>query len=199
MVRGFFKSDGSGLRSKFGRCATCMRIAFWAASAGWGAVYLIAILDWPVVVIWAVLLPTALLSVMTALHILMFALNHSRNTIHAQQGEVVRIGPHAALPVAHEVAHSPQMTRREMIGVAVKFASLAMAACLGLPRRANAGCGDCAAYFGAGYYDCITYFCNTQGQTCCPPGFPYLNHCDCICYDGNGFDCNSYSNCLYCG
>lgn len=57
--------------------------------------------------------------------------------------------------------------------------------------------GQCAAEYGEGWYDCITNFCNTEGLFCCPPGHPYLNHCDCQCYESSDFDCKSYSNCRY--
>lgn len=65
--------------------------------------------------------------------------------------------------------------------------------------------GTCKEH-GAGWYDCVTNFCNTQGLICCPPGHPYLNHCDCKCYQSNDFsgaeteqgrNCQSYSNCNY--
>ncbi|MBU4501589.1 MAG: hypothetical protein KKA79_03290 [Nanoarchaeota archaeon] len=45
-----------------------------------------------------------------------------------------------------------------------------------------------------GTLTCITYFCNTDGIYCCPPGFPYLNHHDCLCYQEPP-DVNSYSQC----
>ena len=59
--------------------------------------------------------------------------------------------------------------------------------------------GRCSELYGPGWYDCITYFCNTEGIYCCPPGYPYLNHCDCLCYAGTNFPkpCSSYSNCAY--
>lgn len=55
-----------------------------------------------------------------------------------------------------------------------------------------------------GTLSCITNFCNTVGLYCCPSGYPYLNHCDCLCYQSNDFsgattengrDCKSYSYC----
>lgn len=42
---------------------------------------------------------------------------------------------------------------------------------------------------------CITEFCNTDGIYCCPPGYPYLNHNDCLCYDVLP-DVPSYSQCV---
>jgi hypothetical protein len=49
-----------------------------------------------------------------------------------------------------------------------------------------------------GQLTCMTYFCGGTDQNpyvCCPPGFPYLNHCDCKCYETTNFDCGSYSKC----
>ncbi|OGQ42655.1 MAG: hypothetical protein A3I70_02115 [Deltaproteobacteria bacterium RIFCSPLOWO2_02_FULL_44_34] len=48
-----------------------------------------------------------------------------------------------------------------------------------------------------GGHGCITSACGVMsGQIyCCPYGHRYLNHCDCLCYTGNNFDCNSYSYC----
>lgn len=42
---------------------------------------------------------------------------------------------------------------------------------------------------------CITYFCNTVGLYCCPRGFPYLNHYDCLCYSQPP-NVPSYSQCF---
>jgi hypothetical protein len=45
---------------------------------------------------------------------------------------------------------------------------------------------------------CMTYFCGGTDKNpyvCCPPGAPYLNHCDCQCYPTTDFDCGSYSQC----
>lgn len=48
-----------------------------------------------------------------------------------------------------------------------------------------------------GGHGCITSACGVMsGQVyCCPSGHRYLNHCDCLCYTGNNFNCNSYSYC----
>lgn len=44
----------------------------------------------------------------------------------------------------------------------------------------------------------LTYFCGGGSNwpyVCCPKGAPYLNHCDCQCYNASDFDCKSYSKC----
>lgn len=46
----------------------------------------------------------------------------------------------------------------------------------------------------SGWHECITHFCNNVGLYCCPKGYPYLSHCDCLCYNASP-DCNSYSRC----
>ncbi|MDU8928856.1 DUF3624 family protein [Alisedimentitalea sp. MJ-SS2] len=182
---------------KFGRCAKCMRLAFLSAVSGWGALGLAMALGLGSVVHAGLLVLSLGLTVLVVAHVATFAARQTRQVIRTSRGETVRIGAHAALPVAETVVKT--MSRRQIIGLALRYAAVAGGATLGLTQRAQAACGDCAATFGAGYYDCITHFCNNVGQTCCPPGYPYLNHCDCICYDGTGFDCNSYSNCNYCG
>lgn len=45
---------------------------------------------------------------------------------------------------------------------------------------------------------CMTNFCGGGmgcPYVCCPKGLPYLNHCDCKCYENSDFDCHSYSYC----
>jgi len=45
---------------------------------------------------------------------------------------------------------------------------------------------------------CMTNFCGGGmgcPYVCCPRGLPYLNHCDCKCYENRDFDCHSYSYC----
>ncbi|PKN69250.1 MAG: hypothetical protein CVU54_10925 [Deltaproteobacteria bacterium HGW-Deltaproteobacteria-12] len=45
---------------------------------------------------------------------------------------------------------------------------------------------------------CMTNFCGGGmgcPYVCCPKGLPYLNHCDCKCYENRDFDCHSYSYC----
>lgn len=46
---------------------------------------------------------------------------------------------------------------------------------------------------------CIATACGITSteSLCCPEGFPYLNHCDCLCYESTDFKCNSYSACQY--
>ncbi len=45
-------------------------------------------------------------------------------------------------------------------------------------------------------HTCITYSCGGDSNTlvCCPQGYPYLSHCDCLCYESSP-DCNSYTRC----
>ena len=45
---------------------------------------------------------------------------------------------------------------------------------------------------------CMTNFCGGGmgcPYVCCPNGLPYLNHCDCKCYENSNSDCHSYSYC----
>jgi len=49
-----------------------------------------------------------------------------------------------------------------------------------------------------GSLTCQTYMCGGTDKNpyvCCPSGYPYLNHCDCKCYDSSDFPCGSYSYC----
>ncbi len=182
----------------FGRCTYCMRSAFRWALAAWLLAGLALVANFGSVAFWVALAALAL-SLLTLAHIGVFSLRHASAMYRREKGELVRLGAHGVLPVPRKDRQSPVVTRRKMIGLVAKYAGVAAAAAVGLPHRAEASCGDCASIYGAGYYDCITHFCNNVGQYCCPPGFPYLNHCDCGCYDVTSFDCNSYSNCLYCG
>ncbi|WP_269580677.1 hypothetical protein [Roseibium sp. Sym1] len=150
-------------------------------------------------------MPTAILglaggvfAVLSLAHVASYAVRRARMVARAAHGRIVPVGEHAVLPIP---AGGPGegLTRRGFAVLVLRYAGLAAVASIGLTARARADCGDCAATYGAGYLDCITYYCNDIGQTCCPPGYPYLNHCDCTCYDGTGFDCGSYSNCNYCG
>ncbi|WP_127112713.1 hypothetical protein [Shimia sediminis] len=184
--------------NKFGRCAVCMRFAFWGAVLGGLTTFLAVKYDFGLVLVSVLAILSMVLATTTLAHVVTFAVRHVWQMRRAAAGELVQIGPHAVLPI-RTGRPEQQVSRRQLLGLVFKYGALASAVTLGLPTKSRAACGDCAAHYGAGHYDCITYFCNDQGHTCCPPGFPYLNHCDCICYDGNGFDCNSYSNCLYCG
>lgn len=181
---------------KFGRCPSCMRLALGLAASGWG----VALVRYAVAgaggSLGVLVLISLLLTGLTAAHVATIAWRQTGRALRAAAGSIERIGPHGALPINRESA--PKMSRRQVVALAFRYGGVALAGLVALPSKARASCGDCAAAFGGGYHDCITHFCNNQGQTCCPPGFPYLNHCDCTCYDGNGFDCNSYSNCLYC-
>ncbi|MCK7612618.1 hypothetical protein [Roseibium sediminicola] len=138
------------------------------------------------------------LAFLSLAHIMSYALRRTRMVARAATGRIVPVGDHAVLPIPAR-ASVAGLSRRRMMTLICHYAGLAAMASIGLPTRARADCGDCAATYGSGYLDCITYYCNDIGQTCCPPGYPYLNHCDCTCYDGTGFDCGSYSNCNYCG
>ena len=48
-----------------------------------------------------------------------------------------------------------------------------------------------------GQHTCITTGCGVMSDQvyCCPQGYRYLNHCDCLCYNSTDFDCNSYTRC----
>ena len=184
------------INTQFGRCARCMQLVFRGAVLGWVSTIIAFQLQADSHVIIVLLLLTLLLTTLTASHIFVFALRHSRGKHLSDPDHIVKIGTHAALPVQTAETH---ISRRKMLRSLLKYAAVAAVACVGLPNKAAAACGDCAATYGGGYYDCITYYCNDMGQTCCPPGYPYLNHCDCTCYDGTDFGCNSYSACQYCG
>lgn len=183
------------INTQFGRCARCMRLAFRCAVLGCVGTIIALQLQADNRIIILLSLLSLLLTTLTVAHILVFALRHSRGKHLSDPDHIIKIGTHAALPMQTGETY---ISRRQMLGSLFKYAAVAAVACIGLPNKAAAACGDCAATFGSGYYDCITYFCNDVGQTCCPPGYPYLNHCDCICYDGTSFDCNSYSACQYC-
>lgn len=48
-----------------------------------------------------------------------------------------------------------------------------------------------------GQHTCITTGCGVMSDQvyCCPQGYRYLNHCDCLCYSSTDFNCNSYTRC----
>ncbi|MFQ5623468.1 MAG: hypothetical protein ACE5FS_08740 [Paracoccaceae bacterium] len=190
---------GRFIDARYGRCTTCMRLAFRVSVLGWSAVIFADWLGTGRGVFLATVMLAMLLTVHAAVHILVFAWRRSTGGGMPGNPQTVKLGPHRALPIVRPRNPPERMSRRQVFRALLGNAAIAAAASAGLPRMARAACGDCAATFGAGYYDCITHFCNNVGQTCCPPGFPYLNHCDCICYDGTGFDCGSYSACQYCG
>jgi len=187
--------------AKFGRCAKCMRLALHAAFLALAGV---AIAYWASpgsALFYFVLLAAAGLTLLAFAHILMFAAGRVAAARNAgrQVGASGAGQARAPIPVLFGRRLARPVTRRDTLWIFVRGAAAAAMASLPLLRPAMASCGDCAAQFGAGTLDCITNFCSTQGQVCCPPGYPYLNHCDCICYDGTNFDCGSYSNCNYCG
>lgn len=186
--------------SKIGRCIKCMRMAQFSAIIGWAGV---ATAHWASpgsAVFYFVVLAAAGLTLLALAHVLMFAARRVTAARNAGQEVAINGGGigRAPIPVLFGRKLAAPITRRDALWIFARGAAAAAMALLPM-RVAMAACGDCAAQFGGGWYDCITNFCNTQGQVCCPPGYPYLNHCDCTCYDGTSFDCGSYSNCNYCG
>ncbi len=179
-VQGIFRM----LDSTFGRCVKCLRVACRAALLAWMAVIAASYFPETAGLADPVRLLAAGLTVLAVLHVLFFAARQVQPAKAGRPGTRLEPEIHTA--------------RRRVLQLFLKGCATAAFAVLVLPRSARAACGDCAAQFGSGYHDCITNFCGTQGQVCCPPGFPYLNHCDCECYDTTNFNCNSYSNCLYC-
>ena len=185
--------------TQFGRCAKCMRLVFWGSVLGWSGTALAYQFQVDQRVVLLVFLLSLSLTALTAAHILVFAWRHSLGIRRSGSEQVIKVGKHAALPMLKRNDPPVNMSRRRLFKTLLRNTAVAAVASVGLPKMAVAACGDCAATYGYGYYDCITYFCNNQGQTCCPPGYPYLNHCDCTCYDGTDFNCGSYSACQYCG
>lgn len=181
------------LGQTYGRCINCARTAFWFTLGVWAALVAVRFIIEDHVFVTVILLIAFGLTANTLIHLFMYSL---RRATHASTGDVVT----AADQLGHStfVTQSANSTRRDFMQRFIGATAAAMVLIL-LPRSAKAACGDCAAANGAGWHDCITYSCNNVGQACCPPGYPYLNHCDCQCYDGTNFDCGSYSNCNYCG
>lgn len=179
-----FGRAGLAAHFRLGACIHCMRIAVRAAIASWAALATAHLSALPVWLGNLTFLAATALTALALLHIAFFAYR--------------RIG---TLQVADQSAEGASVAagRRAFMRAFAVGVLAAAAATVPFARRALAACGDCAAQFGAGYYDCITNFCNTMGQTCCPPGYPYLNHCDCQCYDTTNMNCGSYSNCNWCG
>jgi hypothetical protein len=46
---------------------------------------------------------------------------------------------------------------------------------------------------------CITTACGmtSSESLCCPKDYPYLNHCNCMCYESTDFACGGYSACQH--
>jgi hypothetical protein len=180
---------------KLGRCARCMRLSLRGAMLSWAGVMAVY-WTWPGSQIrYLALLVAAILTAVWLLHILTFAGRRvaagAKIQGRAQPTRADRMDVQGSKG-RRQLTSSP--TRREMFGIFARGMAVGAAASILIPRQAMAKCGDC----GPGYYDCITNFCGTTGQTCCPQGYPYLSHCDCKCYDGPPSDCNSYSDCHYC-
>ena len=186
------------LDSKFGRCLKCLRVACRAALLAWLAMVVLSNFPEAAGLANPAMLLAAGLTILAVLHVVFFAARQVK-PVKSGQSEVFEFPP-ALRPGRSDCNLEPGnlADRRQILQLFLKGCATAAFAVLVLPRPARAACGDCAEQFGSGYHDCITNFCGTQGQVCCPPGFPYLNHCDCQCYETTNFNCNSYSNCLYC-
>ncbi len=187
------------LSTKFGRCARCMRLALRLAIIAW-LLLLLAGLTTPNITVWYLTLAAAIgLTMLCVAHFIAHGLHRVTGAQSGKQG-VRPMRPAAIRPVGKGRSAIPlTLSRRETLMLFLRGMAAAAMATLPTFRPAAAGCGDCANQHGAGYYDCITNFCSTDGQVCCPPGAPYLSHCDCLCYETSNTGCNSYSNCLYCG
>ncbi len=181
--------------NRFGKCARCMRIALRCAFAAWAALWALSWLPIATAVHDATLLLATGLTALTLTHIGFFAGRQVAAGRNFARSWRERQGMHNAPPLVAGQPLEDTLNRRQAVSLFARGALVAGLASVGYPRRAVAACGDC----GAGWHDCITNFCGTTGQVCCPQGYPYLNHCDCTCYDGTDFDCSSYSNCNYCG
>jgi hypothetical protein len=184
--------------TKFGRCASCMRLAVRAAMIAWLTLLVISLTLANEAVWYSALALATGLTALCAAHILAFG---AHRVVMAKAGRTgvrqINIGQSGPANSPRKPLQLPY-TRRDTLLLFLGGVAAATLASLAASRPAMASCGDCSNQFGSGYHDCITNFCNNQGQTCCPPGYPYLNHCDCLCYDTTEMDCNSYSNCLYC-
>ena len=203
-MRVFFQETNPILKfvkTRFGRCARCLRFAmlgFLASLLCLLVMLAVGVTGLPVRLLTLVAMT---LGVTTSLHVFLIAWRHSQPMPHkppvALETKPSILPPGVIEPLR---AFKDGYSRRDAARIFFKTAVVATLATLPFARKAQAACGDCAAQFGAGHYDCITHFCNNVGQLCCPPGSPYLNHCDCKCYESTGdINCSSYSNCLYCG
>lgn len=181
---------------KIGRCGKCMRQSAQAMLAAWAALLGLALVPAERSLLAAAALAAAGFTALWLLHVAVFAVHWlARSRARSAAGRP--LPQWASVAPAQVPALARPLTRRRLIGVFL--AGLAAGAAVSFPRLARAACGDCAAAYGSGWLDCITNFCGTEGQVCCPPGYPYLNHCDCQCYDTTDMDCGSYSDCNYCG
>jgi hypothetical protein len=186
------------VHSKLGRCPKCMRLSLRVAVFTWAgaaAVHAAAVGD----VLWYCSLAAAAgLTGLRFAHILAFG---GRSLSAA--GVAITASAHTDQIEGYAPSSRQRgvsRTRREMLWLFIRGTLVAATASLALTSPASARCGDCARSNGGGWHDCITHFCNTVGLACCPPGFPYLNHCNCLCYQSTSFNvpCSSYSNCNYC-
>ena len=184
------------LTAKIGRCSKCMRQSLQLMLLSWTALAVAAFVPSDGTAFFVIAALAAGSTALWLLHILTFA---RRRLAARLRGAVdpVPVAKARAMPAVPPPTAGRSLARRDMLRVFLRGLLTAAAASLPL-RTASARCGDCARTFGAGTYDCITSFCNTIGQYCCPSGYPYLNHCDCECYNGTNFDCRSYSDCHYC-
>lgn len=178
---------------------TCLRTACRAALLAWLAAFIVSRFPETAGLAGPAMLIAAGLTMLAILHVLFFAARQAGPAKAGQPGNFEQRSVGARDFTDSGPEPRPLAGRRRVLQLFLQGCATAALAALVLPGRARAACGDCARQFGSGYHDCITNYCGTQGQVCCPPGFPYLNHCDCQCYDTTNFDCNSYSNCLYCG
>ncbi len=175
------------LDRNLGRCPRCMRLSFRFAA---GALIVTAGCYFAAVGPTATIIAAVAAACLTALwflHLVTFA---------ARRVELAAPADGRMLAVAGVPSVDPaRATRRHALRLFTGGLAAAALLSIVMPRNAVAqSCTQCPGY----RYVCITTSCTTSGVYCCPEGHPYLNHCDCLCYDSTNFNCNSYSNCNYC-
>lgn len=178
----------------FGRCARCMRLALAVAVGSWVA-FFISLPLFPRDLSDLLLAIALVATTNWLLHITFFTVRQalfSTSRVRSSDSEPAS----GDIPAIESESRMQSPTsRREALLTFAKSLLAAGVASVSLSLPAMARCGDC----GPGYHDCITNFCGTSGQVCCPRGYPYLSHCDCDCYSSPPSNCSSYSNCNYCG
>jgi hypothetical protein len=179
--------------AKLGRCARCFRLSLVGAAAGWATVAAMSFARVETRLVLGFMLCAGALTVLWAAHIAAFTIRVVRNI-----GNIPKASG-AGVPMVPTVKWLNVTTsRRQAVGILAR--SVAVGIVLSLPptmRAFAAQNGKCAEANGPGWYDCITTSCTTTGLYCCPPGHPYLNLCDCLCYNESP-DCSvGYVNCNY--
>jgi len=168
--------------TSFGSCPKCMRQSLLATLAAWGAVILL----WPLSgvlkvaeeLITFLIVAASVLFLLSLTHLLVFA---ARRCL-------------AANTAAHVPGGEPEplLTRRSFMSTFLR--SLAYGAALAAsPRLAQAACPN-------GTLTCQFTRCSDSGTYCCPRGYPWLNPCNCKCYETfeglRAAGCNGSNRCF---